>query len=447
MLAELEVRGVCDREFGLATASWLADRTHGSRPHVAARVRVGTKLRTLTEVDAALSAGQITFEHARALADAANPRIADDVAACQDQLIDLAGRAPFAIWRRQLSVLVDLLDEDGGYDPDRELARNHLHVHRVSGDQAMLSGELVGEAALVFSQAVEAEADVLFRQYRNDHEQGAIATIPRRSTLLALALVSLCRKAQATDAGTSHAPNVDITLVLDARDDSATTDPAEPADPIPTAPMTTSAAAAAPPLHPPAPRLTTIDGDPLELAHYAHLFCDASFFALLMNSLGLPLDLGRSVRLATPAQRRALAVRDGGCVFPGCGAPPSWCDAHHVVPYEQLGPTDLANLALLCRRHHGVTHRRGWQMCANPDQTFTWTTPTGPPSPANDNAADHPTRCSRSRPDASPGGEVGGGIAPQQPGQQCRRVGALSQPRQRALQLGRHVGVEASRPR
>jgi hypothetical protein len=365
VLAELDVRGVCDREFGLVTASWLADRTHASRPHVAARVQVGKKLRTLTEVDAALAAGQITFEHARALADATNPRIADDLAACQDQLIDLAGRAPFMNWRRQLSVLVDLLDQDGGYDPDRDLARNHLHVHRVTGDQAMLSGELVGEAALVFTQAVEAEADVLFRQFRSDHDQDAIATIPRRSTLLALALVSLCRKAQATDDATSHAPGVDITLALDARHDSTSTDPGQPG----AEPATESRT--------PAPRLTTIDGDPLELAHYAHLFCDANFVALLMSSLGLPLDLGRSVRLATPAQRRALAVRDGGCVFPGCDAPPSWCDAHHVRPYEQLGPTDLPNLALLCRRHHGVTHRHGWQMRAGPDQTFTWVTPTG----------------------------------------------------------------------
>ena len=40
-------------------------------------------------------------------------------------------------------------------------------------------------------------------------------------------------------------------------------------------------------------------------------------------------------------------------------------------------PTDLHNLALLCRHHHGVTHRKGWAMVADPDQTFTWTTPSG----------------------------------------------------------------------
>ena len=206
VLAELEVRGVCDREFGLGTASWLADRTHASRPHLATRLQVGTKLRSMPALDAALSAGHITFEHARALTHAANPRIADELAACEDELIALARQAPYAIWRRQLGVLVDLLDQDGGHDPERDLARNHLHLNPLSGDQIILSGELVGEAALEFAQAVEAEADVLWRQFRDDHEQGVTATIPRRSTLLALALVSLCRKGQATDTDAARAP-------------------------------------------------------------------------------------------------------------------------------------------------------------------------------------------------------------------------------------------------
>ncbi len=102
VLAELERRGVCDREFGLGTASWLADRAHASRPHVMARLRVGTKLRSLSALDAALSAGHLTFEHARVLVDAANPRIADDLAAGLDELIELALHTPFAIWRRDV---------------------------------------------------------------------------------------------------------------------------------------------------------------------------------------------------------------------------------------------------------------------------------------------------------------------------------------------------------
>jgi len=70
-------------------------------------------------------------------------------------------------------------------------------------------------------------------------------------------------------------------------------------------------------------------------------------------------------------------VRDGGCVFPGCDLPTNWCDAHHIIPWDPHGLTDLPNLALLCRHHHGVTHRTGWTMTTQTDQTFTWTTPAG----------------------------------------------------------------------
>jgi hypothetical protein len=62
-----------------------------------------------------------------------------------------------------------------------------------------------------------------------------------------------------------------------------------------------------------------------------------------------PLEVGRTSRVVTAAQRAALAVRDGGCVFPGCDRPPAWCEAHNLRHWLHGGPTDLANLALLCR--------------------------------------------------------------------------------------------------
>jgi HNH endonuclease len=64
----------------------------------------------------------------------------------------------------------------------------------------------------------------------------------------------------------------------------------------------------------------------------------------------------------SPAQRRALTHRDGGCVFPGCDRPEAWCDAHHLVHWTRGGPTDLDNLALLCRRHHVTVHEGGWRI-------------------------------------------------------------------------------------
>ncbi|MBF5081501.1 HNH endonuclease [Quadrisphaera sp. INWT6] len=65
-------------------------------------------------------------------------------------------------------------------------------------------------------------------------------------------------------------------------------------------------------------------------------------------------------RLANRAQRRALAARDGGCAFPGCGAPATWCEAHHVVFWSQGGATELSNLVLLCSRHRTEIHLGHW---------------------------------------------------------------------------------------
>jgi hypothetical protein len=84
-----------------------------------------------------------------------------------------------------------------------------------------------------------------------------------------------------------------------------------------------------------------------------------------------PLEVGRASRVATPAQRAALAVRDGGCVFPDCTRPLAWCDAHHLIHWLDGGPTDLDNLALVCRAHHRAVHEGGWRLIRGPDGRFT----------------------------------------------------------------------------
>jgi hypothetical protein len=85
--------------------------------------------------------------------------------------------------------------------------------------------------------------------------------------------------------------------------------------------------------------------------------------ALLPPALGgaatQPLEVGRATRVVSPAQRTALAVRDGGCVVPGCDRPPAWCEAHHLRHWLHGGATDLGNLVLLCRAHHRAVHEGG----------------------------------------------------------------------------------------
>ena len=105
------------------------------------------------------------------------------------------------------------------------------------------------------------------------------------------------------------------------------------------------------------------DGTPTMRAVAAALLCTGWIHRLIRDpKTGQPLDYGRAHRRFTPRQRRALMVRDGGCVFPGCDRKPKWCDAHHLQPWEDDGPTDLANGCLLCRRHHNLIHHNGWTL-------------------------------------------------------------------------------------
>jgi hypothetical protein len=88
-----------------------------------------------------------------------------------------------------------------------------------------------------------------------------------------------------------------------------------------------------------------------------------------------PLEVGRTSRVVTAAQRAALVVRDGGCAVPGCDRPPAWCEAHHLVHWLHGGPTDLQNLALVCRAHHRAVHEGGWRLGRDPDGHLTATPP------------------------------------------------------------------------
>ena len=86
------------------------------------------------------------------------------------------------------------------------------------------------------------------------------------------------------------------------------------------------------------------------------LSCEALISGAIKDANGDVLMLGRSKRLVSKRQRLALSARDIGCQFPGCQARRR-CDAHHIRPWSQGGPTDLDNLVLLCRAHHTVVHK------------------------------------------------------------------------------------------
>jgi hypothetical protein len=107
----------------------------------------------------------------------------------------------------------------------------------------------------------------------------------------------------------------------------------------------------------------TLDsGTPLCPSAARRLSCDADLIPIVLNSDSVPLDVGRTRRLVKPAQRKALIARDKGCTYPGCTLAARWCDAHHARHWADGGKTDLANMALLCRRHHRILHHSAWEI-------------------------------------------------------------------------------------
>jgi hypothetical protein len=87
------------------------------------------------------------------------------------------------------------------------------------------------------------------------------------------------------------------------------------------------------------------------------LACDAGIIPTLLGTDGHVLDLGREWRWFTPAQTKALSLRDRACTIPGCGMPAQWCHAHHLWHFADGGPTNLDHAALLCGYHHTWAHQ------------------------------------------------------------------------------------------
>lgn len=103
-------------------------------------------------------------------------------------------------------------------------------------------------------------------------------------------------------------------------------------------------------------RLPEIDGTPVTPETVRRITCDAGIIPMVLGSDSEPLDVGRKTRTIPPAIRRAIEQLHDSCTWPGCDAPLSWCDIHHLVHWADGGRTSLPNLTPLCRKHHTATH-------------------------------------------------------------------------------------------
>lgn len=84
------------------------------------------------------------------------------------------------------------------------------------------------------------------------------------------------------------------------------------------------------------------------------------------DEVGNVLDIGRKTRIIPPGMTRALAIRDGGCQFPGC-CETRYTEGHHIKHWADRGETKLDNLVTLCRCHHTELHKGSYFLSLKPE--------------------------------------------------------------------------------
>ncbi|MGY1643522.1 DUF222 domain-containing protein [Geodermatophilus sp. SYSU D00703] len=338
-------------------ASWLHGHGHLAPAEAGRVVRAGRACEHLPAVAAAFAAGHVTADQVAVVAPvvtgerrAAAAEQGVDLAEVDAVLADVAVQRPYEELRQVVQHYLARLDTDGP-EPDPTEGRRLAIARHADGS---LTGRFDLDA--VGGEKLQAALESIVQAGRC---AGDTRTRPQ---VLADALVQLCDNALA--AGRlpilrGHKPQVLVKVGL-----------ADLADPAP------GPGAA-----------ETGFGAVLSAARARGLACDAQVTRIVLGPDGAPLDHGRTLRLVPPHLRRAVEVRDGGCVFAGCGAPTWWCDVHHLLEWIHGGETSLENSALLCERHHTKVHH-GFRIDRRPDGR--WRTrrpdgteiPTGPPLPA-----------------------------------------------------------------
>lgn len=299
------------------------------------------------------AAGTITSEHIDPLARAADHFTTGELAAVLAELAPHWGSWCPASVARFVTAADRMLHPPGDPSPDESAAHQSRDLSFAQlGDTVILSGQL----PRVEGELVIAAIDALAERLRSTADPVPVGA--RRAD----ALVQLVNDAHA--AGTLPTRGglpVSVTVTVDrtaAGDEVWTTSRGHVLTPGEARWAACDAALT--------PVLTHVAGCPGEApgdppprsgpgARIAAL-------AATMFHTRIPLDVGRTQRTATDGQRRALAVRDRGCIIPGCGIPAEACQTHHLEGWADGGATSLSNLVLLCWAHHRQVDLHMWQI-------------------------------------------------------------------------------------
>jgi hypothetical protein len=273
-------------------------------------------------------AGRVGLRHveviARVLGGKAAGRLSPQQwAGAEEQLAGMATLYTPRELQESGRALVELLDQDGEAPDDRPPALvNELFLSRLPDGGGKLRGRF-DDAALFAAIATVIDAHARPLTADDDRSAGE-----RQAEALAEVCGYVLDHGEVPECG-GHRPHVTVLVRLDDLENRA--------------------------------RAGCLDfGGPVAPEALRMLCCDAAVVPVVLNGQGQPLDVGRATRSIPDGLRRAVAARDGGCAHPGCGRPPSWCEVHHLTPWEHGGETAISNLAMVCRVHHRQVHSTDW---------------------------------------------------------------------------------------
>jgi len=310
----------------VSTASALRSKCRSTHGRVQQAVELARKLDRLPETAAAFSAGEITREHAAVLARPCTPERAEMIDGIERELVDFARISNPNELRGALERMTDAFDGDGGARSDEaEHELNRVTLSATLNGRGMLNGSLDAELTDLAQTAFNAEMEVLRRP-------GETRTVPQ---LRADALASICRQYLASR-GASTARGRGQTHISIVQDLAQI----EKVSPQLAADI----------------RAETANGGLLSRTTLERLACDCNISRIITDGPSQVLDVGRMTRAISAPLWNALVARDRHCTEPGCNRPPGMCEAHHVWHWEHGGPTNLANLKLLCWYHHRQQH-------------------------------------------------------------------------------------------
>ena len=314
-------------------ADVLVRQSHSSRRAAEKAERRADALGSTPELDQALGDGRVGIEHADAVAAAAGRLEHDQRTALferDEEITELATTHSPETFRRRLGKLVDDITGDDGIErAARQDAAASANM-KIDDDTGM--HRLFAEFTPEQGNRIRTELD---------HEMAALSRLPefaglRREQLRVRALERLiCGTRVSTGLGP---PQVGVMIDLPSLLTGAHVDTL----------------------------CEYFDGTRIPVETARRHACDAGIIPIVLGGDGVPLDVGRSKRLATKEQRIALRSMYRSCAVDGCDHHFDLCHIHHLIEWEFLGDTDLENLLPLCSFHHHKVHEGRWRLQLDP---------------------------------------------------------------------------------